>query len=322
MSKVLAVFGATGQQGSSVVNHVLQDPALAQQYTIRALTRDTGSEKSQQLRAKGVDIVTADVLERASLQDALRGVHTVFAMTTPLIGPDVPEGEAALNWEFENAKRIADVALAMGVKYLIFSTLPSVRDVSGGKYTAVTPFDAKAKAETYIRSLSPKMESAFFCPGNFMENFQAQFWIAPRKIDGIWTLARPALATSKIPLIAAVDDSGRFVGKILAHPEKYAGKRFCAAEGRYSWDDIAAALGKSAGQKVVYKQIGYEQWRGMFPFAGKLFEEAFRYAEEFGGYFGEEEESELSWAIGEIGERGDLLGFEQFLEKYPFQLQE
>lgn len=321
MSKILAIFGATGQQGSSVLNHVLQNPSLSQQYKLRALTRNPTSEKALQLKEK-VEVVAADVLDRASLEAALQGVHTVFAMTTPLVGPGAPEGDIALEWEFENAKRIADVALAAGVKYFIFSTLPSVRDMSGGKYTAVTPFDAKAKAETYIRGLGPKMESAFFCPGSFMENFQAQFWIAPqRDADGTWTLARPAAAGSRIPLIAAVDDSGKFVGRILEHPDKYVGKRLCAAAGRYSWEEIVRALSKNTGERVVYKQIGYEHWKAMFPFAGQLFEEAFRYAEEFGGYYGQSEEHEVNWAIEEVGGRGELLSFERFLDKYPFKLQ-
>ncbi|KAJ4290444.1 hypothetical protein N0V90_010660 [Kalmusia sp. IMI 367209] len=287
MSKVLAVFGATGQQGSSVINHVLQDPHLSQQFTLRALTRDPASEKAQQLAAKGVSVVAADVLDASSLAQALHGAHTVFAMTTPMVGPGLPEGDAALEWEFDNAKRIADVALAAGVAYFVFSTLPSVRDLSGGKYTAVTPFDAKAKAEAYIRGLGPKMASAFFCPAYFMENFQAQPWLSPqRDAQGVCTLARPNPPGFRMALIAAVDDCGKFVGRILASPEKYAGSRFCAAEGLYSWDEIAAALGRSVGEKVVYKQIGYEEWKDMFPFGKKLFEEGFRYGEEFGDTLG------------------------------------
>lgn len=38
MSNVLAVFGATGQQGGSVINYALNDPKLSQEYKIRAIT--------------------------------------------------------------------------------------------------------------------------------------------------------------------------------------------------------------------------------------------------------------------------------------------
>jgi hypothetical protein len=40
MSKVLVVFGATGQQGGSVVNCVINDPELSKQYKVRGVTRD------------------------------------------------------------------------------------------------------------------------------------------------------------------------------------------------------------------------------------------------------------------------------------------
>lgn len=87
MSKVLAVFGATGQQGGSVVDYVLNDPELSRRYKIRAITRDLNSEKAKQLK-KQVEVVQGDVLDRASLETALTGAHTIFAMTTPSFSPD------------------------------------------------------------------------------------------------------------------------------------------------------------------------------------------------------------------------------------------
>lgn len=38
--KVLAVFGATGQQGGAVIRNVLEDPILSGQRTIRAIVRN------------------------------------------------------------------------------------------------------------------------------------------------------------------------------------------------------------------------------------------------------------------------------------------
>lgn len=84
MSNILAVFGATGQQGSSVVNNVLADTELSQKFKIRAITRDITSEKARQLQLKGVQVAQGDVTNRASIKTALTGVHTVFAMTTPV----------------------------------------------------------------------------------------------------------------------------------------------------------------------------------------------------------------------------------------------
>ncbi len=38
--KIFVVFGATGNQGGSVINSVLADPAAAKEFRIRGITRD------------------------------------------------------------------------------------------------------------------------------------------------------------------------------------------------------------------------------------------------------------------------------------------
>ncbi|OAG02900.1 putative hscarg dehydrogenase [Paraphaeosphaeria sporulosa] len=325
MSKLLAVFGATGHQGSSVIHHVLHDPILSAQYTIRALTRDPTSHAAQRLKAKGVDVISADVLDRASLDRALQGSHAVFAMTPPYSSPSAPRGTSAFAFEVENGKRIADAALAAGVRFFIFSTLPSVREISKGKYTAVAPFDGKAEAEKYIRGMEVDgMNSAFICPGAFMENFAAQGWAKPRReVEGeeeVWTLCRPNSSAFRIPLIAAREDVGKFVGAMLRDPQRFGGRRVCAAQGRYSWAEVAQCLGKSAGVEIRFRQCGWEEWRKMAPAEGMrdFLEEAYRYAEEFGGYFGEGEEEGVKWAVESVRGEGELMGLEKFLETEPF----
>jgi uncharacterized protein YbjT (DUF2867 family) len=312
MSKILAVFGATGQQGSSVVNYVLNDPELSQKYTIRAITRDVNSEKAKKLKEK-VEVVQGDQSNRASLETALTGAQTIFAMTPPSFGP------GALGTEYNNGKMIADVAVEKGVEYIIFSTLPGVKEISGGKYTAVTPFDAKAKIEQYIRGLPIK--SAFYCPGSFMENFQSQAFLAPRQAsDGTWVLARHHSPKALLPLIDAVGDGGKFVGAILAKPDYYEGKTFCAATTQYSLEEIAATMSKTTGETVIFKQVSLEDFKESLsdiPFAGDMFAEYFSFVEEF-GYFGPGSEKLVAWAAENA--RGRLSSFEEYLEAHPLQL--
>lgn len=312
MSKILAVFGATGQQGSSIVDFVLKDSELSAQYRIRAITRDVNSEKAMELKEK-VEVVQGDVSDKASLEAAFKGVHTIFAMTTPSFGSD------ALEAEFNSAKTVADTAISSGVDYMIFSTLPPVAEISGGKYTKVTPFDAKAKAEQYIRSLPIK--SAFFCAGSFMENFQSQAFIAPRKAsDGTWVLARNQSPKAKYPLIDAIGDSGKFVGAILAEPDKYEGKRFCAATALYSLEEIVDSLSKSAGEIIVYKEITSEEFKENLSALGPLadiFVEAFRFYET-PGYFGPDTEELVEWAVENA--RGQPSTLDEFLRDHPFRL--
>jgi uncharacterized protein YbjT (DUF2867 family) len=312
---MLTIFN--NRQGSSIINYVFEDPQLSREYTIRAITRDVTSNKAKQL-ASSVEVVQADINDRQSLTTALFGVHTIFAMTTPSFGP---HGFSA---EYAAAVTIADIAVEQGCSYLIFSTLPSVTNLSEGKLTKVTPFDAKAKAEEYIRGLPIK--SAFYCPGSFMENFASQKFLAPKKMDdNSWILIRPNSPGTKYPLIDAVDDGGKFVGAILADPEKFEGKKLCAAEGFYSLEQICKIVSKATGEKVAYKQVSVDEFRkGLVEaFGGEhdlvdIFVEAFAFYED-PGYFGPASEELVHWA--KENARGTLTTFEEFLEKQPLKLE-
>lgn len=101
MSKLLAVFGVTGQQDALAINYLPNDTELSQKYKIRAITRDANSEKVKQLKDK-VQVILGDVLNRPFLETALTGAHTVFATTTSAFGPD------GLGVEYNCGKTIAD----------------------------------------------------------------------------------------------------------------------------------------------------------------------------------------------------------------------
>src|SRR6267142_6715176 len=70
--KVIAVFGATGQQGSGVV-HALQ---ASGEFKVRAVTRDP--DKHRQLAD---EVVKADLDRPDTLKAAFEGAHGVFLVT-------------------------------------------------------------------------------------------------------------------------------------------------------------------------------------------------------------------------------------------------
>ena len=311
MSQVLAIFGATGHQGKSVVNSVLSDPALSVKYKIRAITRDTNSIKAKELKDK-VEVVYGDVLDRNSVEAALIDVHTVFAMTTPTFGPGGFEAEYA------SGKTIADVAVEKGAEYVIFSTLPSIKEISKGKYTKCSHFDAKAAIEQHIRGLNVK--SAFYSPGGFMENFIEMPLMSPQKgPKDTWVIALHTSPQAKLPLIDAVGDTGKYIGAILAEPEKYEGKTFHASTALYSWEQIAAIMSKATGKTIIYKQISVEEFKETLPFEPDVFVEVFSFGEEF-GYFGAESENLVAWAAKNA--RGRVVTLEEYLYDHPLQLAE
>lgn len=58
MAKLLTVFGATGQQGGSVIRAVLQAESLSREFKIRGISRDTSKPAAQALLKQGVELVS------------------------------------------------------------------------------------------------------------------------------------------------------------------------------------------------------------------------------------------------------------------------
>ncbi len=68
MSKIIAVIGATGAQGGSVISTLLADGT----YKIRGVTRNVTSAKSQALTAQGVEMIQADLDDEQALIKAFK----------------------------------------------------------------------------------------------------------------------------------------------------------------------------------------------------------------------------------------------------------
>ena len=73
MSKIIAVHGATGTQGGSVVKLLLNSD-----WKVRAITRNTSSDAAKELAAQGAEVVSANFDDEASLVKAYGGVEAVF----------------------------------------------------------------------------------------------------------------------------------------------------------------------------------------------------------------------------------------------------
>jgi hypothetical protein len=58
MSKLITVFGATGNQGGSVVKHILADPILSKGFKVRGITRDVSKPAAKSLSDQGVEMKT------------------------------------------------------------------------------------------------------------------------------------------------------------------------------------------------------------------------------------------------------------------------
>lgn len=169
MSKLLVVGGATGAQGRATIKYFQQhEPS----WHIRGLTRTPKSDAALALADSGVEIAAADLNDVDSLKSAFKGANYIFAYTDfsgIVRGPEVmgkfqagelapPIGSESYRIELQQGKNIADAAATVTeLERLVYSALPGVKQLSGGKYLQVFHFDAKAEAFEYMLGL-PELE--------------------------------------------------------------------------------------------------------------------------------------------------------------------
>src|ERR1700746_127573 len=130
--KLIAVIGATGQQGSGVVR-ALQ---ASSQFKVRALTRSP--DKHRELAD---EVVEADLNRPETLKAAFEEAHGVFLVTN--------FQEAGTN-ERKQATAAVRAAKDAGVKHFVWSTLPDVEKISGGKFD-VPHFSGKARIDQVVK---------------------------------------------------------------------------------------------------------------------------------------------------------------------------
>lgn len=74
MSKLLTVFGATGNQGGSVIKFVLGHPQLSKKYRIRAITRDVFKPAAVALKEQGAEVVAVRAYMKLNMSPANSGL--------------------------------------------------------------------------------------------------------------------------------------------------------------------------------------------------------------------------------------------------------
>src|SRR6476620_7352086 len=126
--KLIAVSGATGQQGGGIVR-ALQ---ASSQFKVRALSRNPGKH-----RELADEVVEADLSRPETLEAAFEEAHGVFLVT------NFRESGAD---EVKQATAAARAAKDAGVQHFVWSTLPNVEAISGGKFD-VPHFTGKAKID-------------------------------------------------------------------------------------------------------------------------------------------------------------------------------
>ncbi|KAI0976717.1 hypothetical protein F4678DRAFT_455995 [Xylaria arbuscula] len=270
--KLITVFGATGVQGGSVVDALLEDADIANTYVIRAVTRNPSSASAKALEDRGVSVVQADLNNAASLRAAVTGSHAIFAVTD-FWGPFKELGhERAAVLETTQGVNVATAALATldTLQHYIYSTLPDASRLTAG-VVKVPHYDSKARVKEYIES-QPALRAVttFVWPGYYASNLT-------------WDILKPVyLSTAgqyvqlqgidKDTPVNCIGDTranfGIFIRAILTQKEKFGdGKVVSAHVERITLGQLLQIWAQAHGVKAQYlhidKQVYGELWPGL-----------------------------------------------------------
>ena len=233
-TKTIAVFAATGAQGGAVT-----DVLLASGAHVRALLRNTTSDKARALADRGVDLVTIDLDDAGSVAAALHGVDAFWFMTTPYVGAQNPDTVG----ETKQGLALAEAAATAKAPHVVFSSVGGAERDSG-----VPHFDSKFLVEQRLAELG--LNTTIVRPVFFAENFT---WFPPAIEDGTLVLRLPFPDGVKLQMVA-VRDVGIIAAAALLDqasiPEtiEIAGDELTGSE-------IAALHGEGAGLPARYEPL-------------------------------------------------------------------
>jgi uncharacterized protein YbjT (DUF2867 family) len=226
-NKIIAVTGATGQQGGAVARKLLTDG-----WKVRALTRDLSKPAAQALTSAGAELVAGDMDSRSDLDAAFKGVYGVFSVQNFWLPNVGYEGE------IRQGKNVADAAKDAGVQHLVYSSVGAAHRGMGQKH-----FESKWLIEQHIQSLD--IPHTILRPVAFMENYN---WSRVYILNG--TFSGNGLRPDKKHQIIAVEDIAVFAALAFADPKEYLGRTIELAGDELTEPELAGTFSKVIGRSV------------------------------------------------------------------------
>ena len=278
-NRMIAVNGATGQQGGAVARKLLADG-----WKVRALTRDVNKPAAQELASLGAEVVAGDMEDRAELDAAFKGAYAVFSVQNFWL-PNV-----GFEGEISQGKNVADAAKAAGIEHLVYSSVGSAHRGMGQKH-----FESKWIIEQYIQSLG--IPYTILRPVAFMDN---QNWSRAYILSGTYTGL--GLRAEKGVQTVAVEDIAVFVALALADAKTYQGRTLELAGDELTESQTAETFAKVIGRPVTLRMPSEE--------AGRISEEEMTAILNF--FKGEGYDADIP-ALRKL--HPGLLTFEQYLRK-------
>jgi uncharacterized protein YbjT (DUF2867 family) len=246
---LIAVIGATGQQGGGVLR-ALQARG---QFKVRALTRNPDKH-----RDLADEVIEADLNRPETLAAAFKGAHGVFLVTTSsLEGTD----------EWKQGTAAVKAASDAGVKHVVWSTLPDVEAISGGKFH-VPHFTSKAKVEPIVKDAGFANHTFVVAPF-FYQNVVGA--LAPQKqADGSLGWALPLDPSVRCVHMGDIRELGNVVAGAFAQPDRAGHGEWLPLVGDFmSFNEIVDTLNRQ-GHTFSFKLVPAEVFAAFFPAAAEV----------------------------------------------------
>jgi uncharacterized protein YbjT (DUF2867 family) len=249
--KLIAVVGATGHQGGAVVR-ALQ---AGNQFKVRALTRNPAKH-----RELADEVIQADLNRPETLTAAFEGAHGVFLVTN--------FREESTD-EAEQATAAVRAAKDKGVEHFVWSTLPDVEAISGGKFH-VPHFTGKAKVDRIVKQAGFANHTFVIAPFYYQNLIGV---LAPQKLtDESVGWALPLDPTVRSIHMGDITELGDIVAGAFAHPDQAGHGEYLPLVGDFmSFNEIIDALNRQ-GHNFSFNQVPKEVYAGLFAGAAEIAE--------------------------------------------------
>jgi uncharacterized protein YbjT (DUF2867 family) len=249
--ELIAVVGATGQQGGGVLGAL----KARGQFKVRALTRNPNKH-----RELAEQVVEADLGKPKTLKAAFEGAHGVFLVTN---------FQEAGSDEVKQATAAIRAAKDAGVKHLIWSTLPDVEAISSGKFN-VPHFTGKANIDQVVKDGGFENYTFVIAPFYYQNLAGA---LAPQKqADGSMGWALSLDPTLRVIHMGDINELGDIVAGAFAHPDEAGNGQYLPLVGDFmSFNEIVETLNQQR-HNISYKQVPKEVFAGFFPGATEIAE--------------------------------------------------
>ncbi|CAE6385189.1 unnamed protein product [Rhizoctonia solani] len=232
---LVVVCGATGAQGSSVVEHLLQDGG----YRVRALTRNPDGAPAQR-----VETVKCDFGSLEQIVIAFQGAYAVYGVTNFW-----EHGEEA---EIQQGKNLADAAKTCGVRHFIWPSLPHVPIIEPRHW------ESKIKVEKYLNEIG--IPTTVLLTPFFFENLY--------RVLPIMRLTDAEDIGECVGLVDELEGSrhpSRHRRVALKNPKTWVGRRLGICVQKLTPRDYASTLTEALNIPVTLREVSEGQFEAVRP---------------------------------------------------------